>query len=71
MALYMYCMIRLYESLYETLQKGYTVLWRISATCAKKKKKSYVGLITSYVGDNIFYVGFNKSYVGLTIMSYV
>ncbi len=53
------------------------VRWRISATCEKKEKQSYVELINSYVGDNIFYVGLsisyvgdNKSYVGL-IKSYV
>ncbi len=38
--------------------------WRIIATCEKKKKKSYVGLIKSYVGDNISYVGLISSYVG-------
>ena len=27
------------------------VRWRVSATCEKKKKKSYIRLTTSYVGD--------------------
>ncbi len=53
------------------------IRWRISATCEKKKNKSYVGdnisyvgLTKSYVGLGIFYVGLTKYYVGLSI-SYV
>ncbi len=38
----------------------YDVRWRISATCEKKKNKSYVGLTKSYVGDNISYVEVNE-----------
>ena len=45
--------------------------WRISATCEKKEKKSYLGLIKAYAGDDSSYVGLNMiSYVGL-IISYV